>query len=169
MEFDEQMNRFRCASRELFNHYFRVLDPYNNDGWLLEERFSLVEAALFEQLVAACVALPSVPWGTHQPAIRVALRHGDFAPIMVNRDIDSGYWDFPIKELTKDAQLSFVRFFDWDLLAVRDNQYVRVVVDAWPQHPEVVGKHALVEAQYVVFRAAGANPSYMDSPHLRRD
>jgi hypothetical protein len=155
MDIDELMNRFRCASRELFNHYFRVLDPYNNNGWL-EERFSEVEAVLFEQLVAAPAALPRAAWRTHRPAIRVALRHGDFAPIMVNRETDSGYWDFPINEVTKDAQLSFVRFFDWDLLAVRDNQYVRVVIDAWPQHPEAAGKHALVEAQYVVFRGAGA-------------
>jgi hypothetical protein len=154
MVLDDLMSRFRYASRELFNHHFRVPDPYNNDGWLLEGRFSQVEAVLFEQLVAAPAALPSVTWGTHQPAIHVGLRHGDFAPIMVNRETDSGYWDFPIKEVTRDAQLSFVRFFDWDLLAVRDNQYVRVVIDAWPQHPEGAGKHALIEAQYVVFRGA---------------
>jgi hypothetical protein len=154
MLLDESMNRFRIASRELFNHFFRVDDPYNNDGWLFEERFCHVEAVLFEQLVVAPSSLPSVTYGTHQPAICVVLRHSDFAPIMINREVDSGYWDHPLGEVTKEAQLSFVRFFDWDLLAIRDNQYVRVNIDAWPAHPEAVGKHALVEAQYVVFHQA---------------
>jgi len=153
MDLDELMNRFRLASRELFNHHFRVLDPYNNDGWLLEERFGQVEAVLFEQLVAQPAKLPSVALGIHQLSIRVALRHGKFAPIMINREIASGYWDFPIEEVTEDAQLSFVRFFDWDQLAIRDNQYVRVIIDTWPPHPETAGKHALVEAQYVAFRS----------------
>ncbi len=152
MDLDELMNRFRVASREIFNHYFRVLDPYNNDGWLLDERFGQVEAVLFEQLVTQPAKLPSVALGIHQPSIRVALRHGKFASIMINREIDSGYWDFPINEVTEDAQLSFLRFFDWDELAIRDNQYVRVIIDAWPSHPEAAGKHALIEAQYVVFR-----------------
>lgn len=154
MTLDESMNRFRVASRELFNHFFLVADAYNNDGWLLEERFCRVEAVLFEQLVSEPCALPSVSYGAHQPAIRVLLRHSDFAPIMINREVDSGYWDHPLGEVTRDAQLSFVRFFDWDLLAVRDNKYVRVNIDAWPAHPEAVGKHALIEAQCVVFHGA---------------
>jgi len=154
MDLNELMNRFRLASRELFNHHFRVLDPYNNEGWLLEERFGQIEAVLFEQLVIYPAKLPIVALGIHQPSIRVALRHGKFAPIMINRAVDSGYWDFPINEVTEDAQLSFVRFFDWDALAIRDNQYVRVTIDAWPSHQEATGKHALIEAQYVVFRRA---------------
>jgi hypothetical protein len=151
MHLDESIGRFRIASRELFNHYFRVADPPTDDGWVLEERFGFVEAVLFEQLVVAPHSLPSVAYGLHQPAILVALRYADFAPIMINREVDSGYWDHPLTEVTRDATLSFVRFFDWDALAIRNNQYVHVIVDAWPTHSEVVGKHALIEAQYVVF------------------
>lgn len=154
MILDESMNRFRIASRELFNHFFRVIDPHNNGGWLFEERFCQVEAALFEQLVATPCSLPKVTYGAHQPAIRVLLRTSEFAPIMINREVDSGYWDHPLREITKDARLSFVRFFDWDLLGIRDNQYVRVMVDALPAHPEIVGKHALIEARHIVFNQA---------------
>lgn len=154
LHLDDSMNCFRVASRELFNQFFRIADPHNNDAWLLEERFSQVEAELFEQLVAAAHSMKSERYGAHQPGIRVALRHGEFAPIMINREVDTGYWDYPLHQVTRDAQLSFVRFFDWDLLATRDNQYVRVRIDAWPAHPETVGKHALVEAQHVVFEEA---------------
>jgi hypothetical protein len=73
---------------------------------------------------------------------------------MINREVDTGYWDHPIVEITKDAQLSFVRFFDWDVLAVRDYQYVRIRIDAWPAHPEIIGKHALIEARSVAFDQA---------------
>lgn len=52
----------------------------------------------------------------------------DFAPIMFNREIQSGYWDHPLKEVTNDAKLVFVSFFDWDDLDYRDNRYVRVIV-----------------------------------------
>ena len=34
MELDALINRFRIESRELFNHYFRVEEPYANlDAW----------------------------------------------------------------------------------------------------------------------------------------
>jgi hypothetical protein len=70
---------------------------------------------------------------------------------MLNREVNSGYWDFPIREVTRDARLLFFRFFDWDVLAYRDNRYVLVQIDSWPSHPEAVGKQALVEARYVHF------------------
>jgi hypothetical protein len=154
MTIDDSISQFRLASRELFNTYFRIADPYNDDGWALAERFSRVESVLFDQLVAAQVSLALGSYGTHQPDILVILRGLDFAPIMINREVDTGYWDHPIFEITKDAQLSFVRFFDWDVLAVRDYQYVRVRIDAWSAHPEVIGKHALIEARSVVFYQA---------------
>ena len=148
---DDLMGRFRVASRELFNTYFRIDDPWNNNGWELEERFSAVELLLFEKLVTEPGNLPVAIYGTHQPFVHVKLRSGDFAPIMINREIDSGYWDFPIRDFSKDAQFSFIRFFDWELLSVRDSQYVRIRIDAWPSHPEAVGRDALVEARHIIF------------------
>lgn len=153
MNFDLIMNRFRIASRELFNHHFRVDDPWNNDGWALEARFSEVEATLFQAIVLDPVRQIELMYGQHQPSIRVELR-SQFAPVMINRDQDSGYWDFPIRTVTSTARMSFVRFFDWDLLSFRDYQYVRVVIDEWSEHPECAGKHALVDSQSVAFRMA---------------
>jgi hypothetical protein len=64
-------------------------------------------------------------------SIHVVLE-SDAAPIMLNREIDPGYWDYSIQEVAREAQLTFICFFDWDQLAYRDNRYVRVRVDSWP-------------------------------------
>jgi len=154
----EAMDKFRLASRELFNHYFRVSPPPNNDGWAAEERFARVECVLFEELVTAPGGLSPIEYGLVNVEIQAVLSGSDFAPMMLNRDIDSGYWDYPIREVTKEATLLFVRYFDWDQLGWRDNRYVRVQVAAWPAYPETVGKHALVESQHVCF---------MEAKHIR--
>jgi hypothetical protein len=78
---------------------------------------------------------------------------GDFAPLLINREIDSGYWDYPIREVGRLATLRFISFFDWDQLGVRDNMYVRVVIHSWPGASELEGKHALIGANYVQFGA----------------
>lgn len=152
-DLNELMNQFRLASRELFNHFFRVSDPYSSGqhAWLQEERFSEVQAVLFQQLVAEPISLSIVEYGTTQPNVLVELRYDGAVPIMLNREIDSGYWDHPVKEVGTDARLLFVCFFDWDQLDYRDNRYIRVQVDRWPTHPDIAGKHGLIESQYVRF------------------
>lgn len=152
MDLDARLNHFRTASRELFNHFFRVDDPYNNDdAWALEERYREVESLLFAKLVLEPADLPIIPYGTLNPNIRVELRRGELAPIMLNREIDSGYWDYPLKEVTREAKLAFVSFFDWDQLDYRDHRYVRVQVTEWRSWPDAVGKHAFIEAHCVRF------------------
>lgn len=151
MELGALLNRFRIASRELFNVYFRVDNPYNDsEAWTLEERHSEIEVLLFEKMVLEPASLPHIEYGLPHPNILVWLQ-SDFAPIMINREIDSGYWDHPLKEITNDAKLVFVSFFDWDDLDYRDNRYVRVIVSEWAAHPDIVGKHALLETQYAKY------------------
>jgi hypothetical protein len=147
------MNEFRLASRELFNQFFRVPDPYGNSeqAWLKEERFSDVQALLFQKLVAESASLAVAQYGDPQCSILVVPYHDSPVPIMLNRDIDSGYWDYPMKAITKESRLLFVSFFDWDQLDYRDNRYVRVQVDRAPTYPEIVGKHGLIESQYARF------------------
>ena len=152
---DSSVQSFRRASRALFNAYFRPQPAEFEQAWAWEERFSIVEAELFAQMIDTSNELGLKRYGEPQDHISVMLRQpADFAPIMVNRDVDSGYWDHPLREFTREVELRFVRFFDWDLVAVRDNQYVRVVIKDWPGHPESVGKHALVEAQYATYGEA---------------
>ena len=165
MTLNEMMNMFRLASRELFNHFFHVsnvtdefgvpIKPYSNGARDVEERFSHVQEVLFENLVCEPAKLTHLAYGTLQPEILVELR-SDFCSIMLNREINSGYWDFPLREVTRDARLHFITFFDWDNLDYRDNRYVRVQVADWPSHPEAVGKDALIESQYVHFVLAAS-------------
>jgi hypothetical protein len=70
---------------------------------------------------------------------------------MLNREVNSGYWDYPISEVTREPVLLFVQFFDWDILAYRDNQYVMAEVRDWSSNPETAGKRALIEFQCVQF------------------
>lgn len=165
MTLDEMMKRFRVASRELFNHFFHVstvtdeagapLKGHSNEAWDFEERFSHVEDALFENMVCQPAKLTHVVYGILQPEIIVEFT-GDFCPIMLNREINSGYWDFPLREVTRDARLSFIKFFDWDNVDYHDNRYVLVQVDDWPSHTEAIGKQALIDSHYVHFVAAAS-------------
>lgn len=127
MLLDDLMNRFRLASRELFNTYFRIDIPNSADPWLVEERFSNVQDELFQMQVIEPASLSRVEYGELQKEIAVELR-SDFVPWLLNREKDSGYWDAEPKEVTRDAQLRFISFFDWDQLSYRDNTYVRVLV-----------------------------------------
>jgi hypothetical protein len=150
---DEQMNQFRIASRELFNHFFRIRDPYGSDqqAWLYESRFRDLQVLLFQKLVTEPLSLDIVEYGCLQPDILVEPRYDEAIPIMLNRDVDSGYWDYSLKEINKDARLLFISFFDWDQLDYKDNRYVRVYVDCLSNHTNAIGKHGLIELQHVRF------------------
>lgn len=162
MSFDNTMKSFRLASRELFNHYFHVSDPWKNSdlAWVAEGRFSEVETVLFQKLVAEPASLPHVAYKHAQPSIRVELAEKtDRAPIMLNRETKSGYWDHPVKEVNREVGMLFIQFFDWDVLSYRDNKFVRVQIESWPSHKDLVGKHALIENQYVRFTNSPTPPA----------
>ncbi|MBS1144918.1 MAG: hypothetical protein H6R14_2324 [Proteobacteria bacterium] len=148
MSIDDLMNRFRLASRELFNNYFRIDIPSSVDPWLVEERFSNVQDELFQMMVTEPASISRIGYGDLQTDIIVEMR-SDSVPWLLNRDKNSGYWDAEPNQVTRDAQLKFKAFFDWDQLSYRDNTYVRVLVVDWPAMPSVVGRDALIEAQYV--------------------
>lgn len=152
-DLNERMSLFRLASRELFNQFFRVSDPYNcgQVAWQQEERFCDVQIELFKKMVAEPLCLNVVEYGYPQPRVLVEPREEGIIPIMLNREVDSGYWDYPVQEIGADARLLFIGFFDWDQLDCRDNRYVRVQVDSWSTHPDVAGKHGLIEWQHVRF------------------
>jgi hypothetical protein len=158
---DDLMNQFRLASRELFNHYFHGPDPYRygpdpyKKDWHeipATERFSEVERFLFEKMVLQSARLGRVEYGDVNKNIRVELRSPiGFVPISLNREINSGYWDYPIDKVAGNVEMAFIEFFDWSQVDYHDNRYVRVLVCRWPDHPEIDDKHGLIESQYVRF------------------
>ena len=150
----DSMEGFRVASRELFNHHFRVQSAWENQehAWLLAERFEGVQRVLFQKMVSEAINVDVAEYGAPQGHVLVIPKFGTTISADVNRDVDSGYWDFPVTVLDSDAVLYFVEFFDWDVLSVRNNEYVRVVIASCTSNPEIAGKHALVRASEVSYR-----------------
>ncbi len=172
MELNECMNRFRLANRELFNHYFKVPREPSNYKYEFYDGFNAVQEILFQTLVLEPCAIPTMDEkyrygiGAH-PSIRVQLPNPNaadnvigseplFAPIMLNRHLDSGYWDYSVDRFTNDATLLLIDYFDWESMYSRDNSLVRVQVSDWPQYPETVGKQGLVESYLVRYALLSA-------------
>ena len=144
---------FRLAGRELFNRHFRIEDPWKNQeaAWLLVERFNDLEAVFFQKVVTDALGV-GCAYGEPQKDILVVGQSQGEISALINREVDSGYWDFPVSKVPVDAEMQFIAFFDWDSLLVRDNKYVRVQIAACLSNPALVGRHALVDAQEVSYR-----------------
>jgi hypothetical protein len=156
MNIDKLVNKFRIASRELFNNYF--LEQFlENEDWEFHELFTCIEEELFHALISSRIGIKKIEYGcypqTEIEVIPTALSTCGI-PIMLNRNIDSGYWDHQIDRAEIGCVFSFLTFFDWDQKAFKDNRYVRAIVNSWPEHPELIGKHALIETTYVSYRKA---------------
>jgi len=153
VSFDRCMDDFLTATRSLFNGYFREANPVARFDRALtrHEFYSEVETSLFRALVILPCELMEIPYGEENQQILIR-PNGEFdLPVMLNRDLDSGYWDYPLERMPRDARIHFQEFFDWDLVGRKDNRYVRAVVAAAPHNPEIVGKHCLIETHYVTF------------------
>ena len=150
----ELLEEFRVASRELFNHYFRVKNAWKNQeqAWRSVGRFEGVRLVLFQKMVSEVLDVVVAEYGMPQENILVVPKFGTSISADINREVNSGYWDFPVEEIHSDAVLRFVEFFDWDVLSMRDHQYVRVVIASCTSVPEIVGKHALVQSHQVSYR-----------------
>lgn len=150
---DRCMDDFLTATRGLFNRYFRELDLEANfsRAWEREELYGEVEAALYRALVLLPCELAEIAYGNEHPQINV-IPNGNFdLPVMVNREIDGGCWDYPLGKLPKDTTLHFLTYFDWSRIGRMDHRYVRAVVAAAPQCPDILRKHCLVETHFVTF------------------
>lgn len=156
---NKAMNKFRLASREIYNGYFFNDDPNasHDDFYLPRERFIDLQSVLFSKLVLEPCNLDDADYGSNKVIQGIfvvsasELVDGEGIPALVNRDKVSGYWDFALKHLPLDTKLGFVRFFDWDQRAVMDNRLVRAEILSCPSMPEIVGKHVLIEAGCVSF------------------
>ena len=153
MNIDDHINRFRLASTEIFNHYYHK-STHDDDAWAADERFELVEEALFKSLVTWPAKIDEIPYYELQEGIRVLAKSDTSIPWHLNRDIEGGNWDHPQNTFTNEAVLLFESFFDWDQVDFKNNTYVRVKVHDWPSKKELIGKYALVEWQYVKFELA---------------
>lgn len=148
---DHAVRAYRLASRDLYNNYF-----YNSyfDPYLLRETYSELQDLMFQKMVEEPFSLKHTGYGDVHRDIWVRNRFDADIPAMINREIDSGYWDYPIKLVSPDAVMFFISFFDLDETRGMENLYVLLEINEWSQHKEADGKRALVEYQYVCFEAA---------------
>lgn len=69
-------------------------------------------------------------------------------PVMINREMTSGYWDYPIRELHKnDAEIGFVHCVDFSGMDMpKRYEYWRGRIIEASKYSEIVGKDILVPA-----------------------
>lgn len=163
----DRMNRFLIASRDLFNTQFRMEAPYvgKNAASDLRDDCLLVEQALFRVIVGAPSEGEAPGYGETQHWIRVIPSGSPSPPIMLNRELSSGHWDYPLDKIDATDDLRFVRYFDWSDIERRDNRYVMVLVAGSASHPEIVGKLGLIESHQVTYEAI---PPEDDPAHPQR-
>ncbi|MCA9814772.1 MAG: hypothetical protein R3C24_17010 [Cyanobacteriota/Melainabacteria group bacterium] len=147
---DNAMSAFRLASRDLFNNHFynSYLDPF-----LLRETYADLQVLLFQKMVEDPFSLDQVGYGEVHRDILVRNRLDSDTPAMINRDIDSGYWDYPVKSIPSDVVMCFISFFDFDETRGMESMYVLVEIDCWSEQKDVEGKRALIEFQHVFFES----------------
>ena len=58
-------------------------------------------------------------------------------PAFINRERNSGYWDYHVNQIPAPAKIKFICFFYWSDLDTRDNEFVRVLIDECPSFPEL--------------------------------
>lgn len=117
----------------------------------MTEGFAIVQRELFERLICVPFELKHFEYGLEpQLNIQVKPDHGN-APIMLNRDINSGYWDHHLTEISNEPVLVFLEFFDWRSQHIMDNQYVKIQVLTSSVYPDIVGKQGLIEVTNVTF------------------
>ncbi len=150
MKASSHINKFLISSRQLFNGFFLLENPCDNadEAWDLRDLFNPVQAALFYALVLAPLDISGPSYGMAPQSIRVRSNTGGRLPAMINRELESGYWDFPIKECGDDVDLRFIRFFDWSEIERRDNRYVMVKIVSSSKNREIIDKLALIESHY---------------------
>ena len=144
---DESLKSFRLAAREIFNLFFRVSDPYNSTerAYAAYECFDDVQSVLFQGLITKPFGLPPIAYGYKQPAIFVDCSRL-LNSVMINRELNSGYWDHPMSAIPPDARVCFVSYFDWDQLGYRDYAYVAAEIEECASHPELLRKRILIQA-----------------------
>ena len=150
MDVTDSIYAFREIARHVWNTSFR-----NSAEWDQRDDFDQLCAALFRAAVLRPIGFPEAAIAASSDRspkplqfLRVIPSIEGGTPILINRTSPrSGYWDDPVKTVkASDVDLRFVRFFDWDELGQRDFAYIEVVVQAFPQHPDLVGRAALLSA-----------------------
>ena len=140
--------RYREATRHLRNVFYV---PVDRDDWDMIEDFDEMSVLLFKHLVLGELKIErgKMDWLAKPCPNFIIDSTSEILPLMVNRDGQSGYWDNPIKEVSKgDLTMHFIDYFDWDSMDQIDYRYYRIRIVASEKYPSLIGNDALIETIY---------------------
>ena len=149
MDVTAVLDSYRECVRHLWNTYFWREAEARND-WDLSDEFETVAKRLFRVLVLKPLQgadAESVREGsaTQEPWTFLRVEVEQRSPIMINRGVNTGYWDDPLVIVSHgELDLHFVDFFDWTSLGFRDFGLYRVRIAGSKAHPSLLGRDALV-------------------------
>lgn len=142
----QQMNAYRECSRNLWNVYFAKRE---NIGGSLDA-FEQIRELLFDSLVVSELSYEGDAEGDDipPPALKVVPRARSL--ILIKRlsgPGDAGYWDQE-KDMvvgSDDITLSFVDYFDFSQVPIRDFRYYLCKIFSFSSHPDYEGREALLD------------------------
>ena len=142
----ELMNAYRECSRNLWNVYFAKRE---NIGGSLDA-FEQIRELLFDSLVVGQLYYEKEAEGADipPPDLKVVPRARSLILIKrLNGPAEAGYWDQE-KDMVVgpgDITLTFVDYFDFSQVPVKDFHYYRCKVLSFPSRVEYEGREALLE------------------------
>ena len=154
------MNIYRECARNLWNVYFQpqVLLHKSTTKWNFFDEFDDICSLIFKLLILNPLGMISFKKSSsydkymkHLTFIRIIPLAESGVPIQINREVNQsyGYWDHKIRVIKPfDADLCFVDFFDFNLLAFRDFQYYLIKIINSSTNPELVDHYALIECNH---------------------
>jgi len=146
-------DHYRISAREIWNTAF-LPDPGFREGFYIG-KFEWIAKILFDTLVLAKLDMDFPDEDLfHKPISTFhVIPNSTGAPIMIAAPHAPGantYWGGPVTRIPQEGvDLHFIEFFDWSQMAVRDFQYYKVRIERFDEHPDLVGRDALIENQYV--------------------
>jgi hypothetical protein len=149
-ECTQSLREYRDLLRVIWNDYFLsrpiVRDP---DAHVL---FNDAAARLFEALIYLPLGIYVPVTDRYQPGlsgdfiVEIAVSEANLAVNARPQSVPGKIYGKPTLPVRPgEAELRFVAFFDWNEFGQREFALLRVQIAKFESHPELVGRHALVE------------------------
>ena len=146
------LDYYRVSARGIWNTAFWPDTDFRN--WDSADRFDEIQRILFSELVLAKLGKEwpvDDVFRTPIPFLQV-VPSSHTIPIMIQNprsDQSSGYWDHPLNRISPgEAEMNFLRYFDWNRLDYVDFRYYRVKIARFDAKSELVGREALIDRQH---------------------
>lgn len=152
-EVTDLFNAYRECCRHLWNNWFIPTRP----DWDQSDRFQDIASLLFSSIILTQIGTDGNSLSPDYEASPKVLSEFHIVPISeygipinINREKErSGYWDYPLERICPgEADIRFIKFFDFDSLGFRDFSYYQVRITGSEKYPDIVGKDALIETAH---------------------